>query len=423
MAALNDRRARKPFLILSVVSNLSILFLFKYASFVNESARALFDTVNVFYGVPAFEWLLPIGISFYTFQSMSYSIDVYRGQRIAERHFGYFSLYVSFFPQLVAGPIERARDLLPQLRHQNSFSGEDFRMGFLFLLWGFFLKLVVAERLGLYVDPVFADPAQYSGLANILAGYGFTYQLFCDFAGYSMIAIGSARMLGVRLTLNFNRPFISRSLSEFWRRWHITLSTWFRDYVFKPFLSVTRNRFQRYAVLLGVWGLFGLWHGASWNFIAFGVYVGCVLIISHGTKRYRKRIAARVFPEHSPFAQALYRILQTVIFIQVLVVAVVFFRSESIQDSFTVFSQIAMNSWFDPGLAVLPRGVDRVFLVALLLWVATVEIVQWVADNQRVKQWWLQCSAYYYWLLYYILIFSILMFGKFFETPFIYFQF
>ena len=258
---------RRSWLIVSLCSNLGILFSFKYFNFFNDSVRTVFDQFNIFYDVPAFEVLLPVGISFYTFQTLSYTIDVYRGQRPAERHIGIFALYVAFFPQLVAGPIERSTRLLPQFFKKVELTYERTVDGLRLMLWGFFKKLVIADRVGAYVDVVYASPDDHSGMTVLIATYFFAFQIFCDFSGYSDIAIGSARILGYDLMDNFRRPYFSKSISEFWRRWHISLSTWFRDYVYIPLGGNRVVKWRWYYNLMVVFVVSGLWHGANWTFV------------------------------------------------------------------------------------------------------------------------------------------------------------
>ncbi|CAN5908465.1 hypothetical protein BH23GEM7_BH23GEM7_20090 [soil metagenome] len=289
MGAAATQARRKAFLALSLGSNLGLLFAFKYFNFFNESARALFDQFNLFYGVPAFDVLLPVGISFYTFQTLSYTIDVYRGQREPERHLGIFALYVSFFPQLVAGPIERSTRLLPQFFEKHEFSADRVSSGLRLILWGFFKKIVIADRLAIYVNEVYGNPAGFDGPTLLLATYFFAFQIYCDFSAYSDIAIGAARVMGFELMQNFRRPYFARSIHEFWQRWHISLSTWFRDYVYIP-LGGNRVPFWRWYVnLFAVFLVSGLWHGANWTFVVWGGLHGFYLVFSLMTRNVRDR--------------------------------------------------------------------------------------------------------------------------------------
>ena len=227
-------KSRKALLLVSICMNLGLLFFFKYWDFFGETVNALAAQLGLGYRVPALHLILPVGISFYTFQTMSYSIDVYRGDAPAERDFVSFALYVSFFPQLVAGPIENPRDLLPQLKAEHRLNADDLRAGCRLLLCGFFRKCVVADLCGIYVNAVYVDAAHADSLAVAAAGALFCIQMYCDFAGYSEIAAGAARLMGVRLMRNFNRPYLSQSYGEFFRRWHISLNRWFTQYLYIP---------------------------------------------------------------------------------------------------------------------------------------------------------------------------------------------
>jgi alginate O-acetyltransferase complex protein AlgI len=279
-------RKRRAWLAVSLVANLGILFAFKYANFFGASVQAAFRATNVMLAVPRLEVLLPVGISFYTFQTLSYTIDLYRGEREPERHLGRFALYVSFFPQLVAGPIERSTRLLPQLaRLTAKLDGDRIARGLGLVVWGLFKKAVIADRAALFVDAVFADPERFGGPTIIVATYLFAFQIYCDFSGYSDIAIGSAKVLGVDLMENFERPYWSPSIASFWRRWHVSLSTWFRDYLYLP-LGGRRVGMGRWAFnILVVFVLSGLWHGASWTFVIWGAFHGLLLLLTRAGSR------------------------------------------------------------------------------------------------------------------------------------------
>ena len=282
------QRRKKRFLVLSILTNLGILFSFKYFNFINDSVRAVFDQFNIFYNVPAFRVLLPVGISFYTFQSLSYSIDMYRGvKEKAERNLPLFALYVSFFPQLVAGPIERSTRLIPQLHQENKLSYENLVEGLKQILWGMFKKLVIADRLAIYVNAVFNNQPEHNGTSLVVATLFFTFQVYCDFSAYSDIAIGSARMMGYDLMINFRRPFFSRSFAEFWKRWHISLITWFKDYLYIPLGGTRVPKWRWYLNILLVWTISGLWHGAGWNFVLWGMASGMFLIMAVWLKPLR----------------------------------------------------------------------------------------------------------------------------------------
>ncbi len=269
----DNQRKKKSFLVISLLINFAILFLFKYYNFIGGSITAFFSILGIGWQVPNLDVLLPVGISFYTFQAVGYSIDVYRGTIRAERNFITYALFVSFFPQLVAGPIERANNLLPQFHTEHHFDADDVTEGIKQMIWGFFMKLCVADVLSSYVDAVYNNVANHNGTSMILATIFFTIQIYCDFAGYSNIAIGAARVMGYRLMENFKQPYFSLNIKEFWRRWHISLSTWFMDYLYIP-LGGNRVSYPRHLLNLAITFLVsGVWHGANWTFVLWGGYI------------------------------------------------------------------------------------------------------------------------------------------------------
>lgn len=285
IAASNRSQRRKALLLLSLASNLGILFFFKYANFFSSSLQAAFGSFNIFVDVPVYTYLLPVGISFYTFQSMSYTIDVYRGSREPERHLGLFALYVAFFPQLVAGPIERSTHLLPQFGQKVSFNSDQVQAGLRLMLLGYFKKLVIADNLAVYVDAVFNTPDQVVGWPILIAGYFFGLQIYCDFSAYTDIARGAAKIMGFDLMENFRAPYLSKSVKEFWGRWHISLSTWFRDYVYLPLGGNRVGPLRWTGNILLVFVLSGLWHGANWTFVCWGLVHGIWMNVERGLKR------------------------------------------------------------------------------------------------------------------------------------------
>ena len=272
------KRRRLGLLLLSIFVNLGVLFTFKYFNFFSASLADLLSSLGIQTDIRTLDVLLPVGISFYTFQSMAYTIDVFRQKTPVERHLGYFALYVSFFPQLVAGPIERAQNILPQLRVVAHFDADRVNSGLRLVLWGFFQKVVIADRLAVYTNAVYNDVEQFTGVPLILATVFFTIQIYCDFAGYSNIAIGVARIMGIQLMQNFRQPYFATSVREYWARWHISLSTWFRDYVYIP-LGGNRVPYLRNLLnLLIVFVVSGLWHGAAWTFVIWGFLHGVYIV-------------------------------------------------------------------------------------------------------------------------------------------------
>jgi D-alanyl-lipoteichoic acid acyltransferase DltB (MBOAT superfamily) len=281
----NEARKRKIFLIASLIANIGVLAVFKYYNFLNENFSFLLKGFGLSNPIPYLQILLPIGLSFHTFQAMSYTIEVYRGHQKAERHFGIYALYVMFYPQLVAGPIERPQNLLHQFREKHHFDYDRVTSGLRLMAWGLFKKVVIADRLAIVVDTVYSQPQDFNSLSLIIATVFFSFQIFCDFSGYSDMAIGAARIMGFKLMKNFDKPYQSKSVHEFWKRWHISLSSWFKDYLY---ISLGGNRVtipRWYLNLFVVFLVSGLWHGANWTFIIWGLYHGVFQIIERISKR------------------------------------------------------------------------------------------------------------------------------------------
>jgi D-alanyl-lipoteichoic acid acyltransferase DltB (MBOAT superfamily) len=417
MAKTEAKSKRKKFLILSIISNLGILFSFKYFNFFSDSIRAVFNQFNIFYDIPAFNVLLPIGISFYTFQSMSYSIEVYRGKQKPERHLGIFALYVAFFPQLVAGPIERPGNLLPQFRRTYDFDYQRVTDGLRLMVWGFFKKLVIADSLALTVNQIYNNPTDYSGIPLIVATYFFAFQIYCDFSGYSDIAVGAARVMGFNLMQNFRQPYFSQSISEFWRRWHISLSSWFKDYLY---ISLGGNRVVKwrwYSNLLVVFLVVGLWHGANWTFVIWGGLHGFYRIFSILTERIRKKLNHFIHIDQYPFIQKMLRIFIT---FHLVLFAWIFFRANSLSDAIYIithmFSNIEIKSQY--GLACGYAG----FAIAILS-ISFMEIVQLINGQSTFIGFLRKKSLIIRWSFYNFLLWWIVFFAELGGQEFIYFQF
>jgi D-alanyl-lipoteichoic acid acyltransferase DltB (MBOAT superfamily) len=354
-------RWKKPWLALSVVNNLGLLGFFKYGPFLVENVNALFARlgvswvvpppdlgfvsaainrllafVGVRYSVPALEFLLPVGISFFVFQSMSYTIDYYRGQVEREPSFIRYTTFVSFFPQLVAGPIERASNLLPQLRRTPSITREDVADGLSLFVVGLFKKIALADYLAVYVDRVYGSPGQFQSPALILATLAFAWQIYFDFSGYTDMARGIGRAMGFRLMLNFNNPYLATGLGDFWRRWHISLSSWFRDYVYIPLGGSRQGTFRTYRNLFLTMVVSGLWHGAMWTFIIWGAIHGLGYALS------RPLESSKFYAQRVPLWM---KRLWVFVFVSF---GWVFFRAGSLGDAWLVISRIFQGGWGDP---------------------------------------------------------------------------
>ncbi|MBM3461100.1 MAG: methyltransferase domain-containing protein [Armatimonadetes bacterium] len=317
---------RKLFLLLSVCANVGVLAVFKYYNF-------FIGNINAVSGIslPLLQILLPIGLSFHTFQAMSYTIEVYAGRQEAERHLGLFSLYVLFYPQLVAGPIERPQNLLHQFREEKSFRSDDLLYGLRLMLWGFFKKVVIADRLAIYVNAVFAHPADFHFLNLLVATVFFSVQIYCDFSGYSDIAIGAARTMGFDLMTNFNRPYFAANIQDFWRRWHVSLSTWFRDYVYLPLGGRDAAGARRYYNLFVVFLLSGLWHGANWTFVVWGA-LHAAFVVAY--LQVRKFVSQRLAGLPGVTVLSVLTTFACVTF------AWIFFRANSLDDAILISSRI-----------------------------------------------------------------------------------
>jgi alginate O-acetyltransferase complex protein AlgI len=330
-------KKRRYFLIASFIANIGVLAIFKYYNFLDDNLSVLLNSFGYKNIIPHLNIILPIGLSFHTFQAMSYTIEVYRGHQKAEHNFGIFALYVMFYPQLVAGPIERPQHLIHQFYEKHIFEYERVVEGLKLMLWGFFMKLVIADRLAIYVNAVYNNSNQHNGITLLFATVFFAFQIYCDFAGYSNIAIGAAKVMGFNLMTNFNRPYFSTSISEFWKRWHISLSSWFKDYLY---ISLGGNRVsipRWYFNLLFVFVISGLWHGANWTFIIWGALNGFYLVFAILTENLRKRINHILLIDRVPRLQIFLKILTTFI---LACFAWVFFRAGSLKESLDILNKI-----------------------------------------------------------------------------------
>ena len=428
MGGCATKAERRKYLWLSLLGNLGLLFTFKYANFASQSLHDILGFADVRYDVPMLDVLLPIGISFYTFQTLSYTIDIYRGQRKPERHLGKFAVYVAFFPQLVAGPIERAKTLLPQFGEIHRFDYERAKRGLTLILWGFFKKLVVADQAAIYVDAVYGNPADSSGLSLLVGSYLFAFQIYCDFSGYSDIAVGTSRVLGFRLTENFRRPLLARSIGEFWQRWHISLSTWFRDYVFLP-LSLSPSLRSRasiqtvlYVGLAITWTLIGLWHGAKWNFVIWGGYQAVLLIAARALRPWVVAMTRRARALGSGSVPAWIGDAAWVVFtFHLVVVGLVFFRASSLSDALLIFGSITTASDFTT--EALLAGHSAVELAAMCLPIAFLIGVEVSQGDRPFLDFVETRPIVVRFGIYLTLIFAIALLGVFEGEAFIYFQF
>jgi D-alanyl-lipoteichoic acid acyltransferase DltB (MBOAT superfamily) len=328
-----ERNKKKFYLWLSISANIGVLALFKYYNFLNDTLSFLIHGSGTKTILPNFPFLLPIGLSFHTFQAMSYSIEVYRGNQKAEKNLVVYALYVMFFPQLVAGPIERPQNLLPQFSERHSFDYNRVTSGLRLMAWGFFKKLVIADRLGILVDNVYNNAHSFNAASLLLATVFFSFQIFCDFSGYTDIARGAARVIGFKLMKNFNAPYQSASITEFWKNWHISLSSWFRDYLYIP-LGGKRVAIPRwYLNIFIVFLISGLWHGANWTFIAWGAIHGLYVIISRIKNNIFEKNGIKLLPDKFQF-------LSVAFTFSLVSFAWIFFRAENLSVALHIIQTI-----------------------------------------------------------------------------------
>ena len=404
---------RKLYLICSLIANIGVLVVFKYYNFLNDSLGVILNGLSYQNPVPYLNILLPIGLSFHTFQAMSYTIEVYRGNQMAERHFGIYSLYVMFYPQLVAGPIERPQNILNQMHKQHEFDYDRIISGLKLMLWGFFKKLVVADRLSIYVNAVYGHPDLHNGTSVVISSLFFAVQIYCDFSGYSDIAIGCARVLGYDLMINFRRPYFSKSISEFWSRWHISLSTWFRDYLYIPLGGNRVSRMRVYLNLLIVFMVSGIWHGANYTFILWGLLHGFYSLSGMLLKPFRERAVGRL-----NINKSILNILNVALTISLVTFAWIFFRATSIDDAFTLISNLK-SFGAEPFIGDGVSNMAHCILAILLLFLIEYKM-EYIKDRFNFfthKLIWVR------WASLVVSIFLIILLGVFSGGQFIYFQF
>jgi D-alanyl-lipoteichoic acid acyltransferase DltB (MBOAT superfamily) len=404
---------RKLLLAICLLFNLGILGFFKYYNFFIESFLAISKSLNVNLSVATLKIILPVGVSFYTFQSLSYTIDVYRNKIKPTKDYISFLAFVAFFPQLVAGPIERATHLLPQFLKERKFNIENVKSGFRFILWGLFKKMVIADRLAYFVDHVYNSSANYSGITLVAVAFMFGFQIYCDFSGYSDIAIGSARLLGFDLMQNFRFPYFSKSLQEFWRRWHISLSTWFRDYVYIPLGGNQVSKKRWIFNILITFTLSGLWHGAAATFVIWGFLHGVFLVVESYIK-----------PERSGKLRNWLGFAATFSFVNL---ALIFFRSKSLDQSLEIFSRLPDFNWiFLDQLqnAWHTSNQFREFAISIMVGFPIFLITEVLSRKNDFNELIVNLSAIKRWGIYLFFTALILIFGVLDLAPqFIYFQF
>ena len=409
----DNARKRKIFLFFSIFVNLAILGFFKYFNFF---AGSLQELVNIF-GLsiqPRFlQIILPVGISFYTFQTMSYTIDIYYRKMEPTRKFFDFALFVAFFPQLVAGPIERAKHLLPQILSPRKLTLDKFYEGCYLIFWGLFLKVFVADNLAKIVDPVFSSEFPYSGVKILIALYAFAFQIFGDFAGYSNIARGLGKCMGFDIMVNFNLPYFATNPSEFWKRWHISLSSWLRDYLYIPLGGNRKGSFMTYRNLAITMLLGGLWHGAAWTFVVWGGYQGVLLIIHRLFQPLLKKIPS---PKNI-FIGKIWFLIRVIFFFHLICLGWLIFRSESMTQLYNMLSSLIFNFRFIRYIGIKTISLEVLSFVWLLL---GIQIFQYYKNDLMVI---LKTRTLTRAVIYLTIFYSLILFGVEGGKEFIYFQF
>lgn len=408
MDRFRSRRRRKISLFSGIFINLGILFFYKYYEFAGSLITDFFSLLNIGIDIPRWNVLLPVGISFYIFQAVGYAVDVYRGTIKAEKNFVVYALFISFFPQLVAGPIERAKNMLPQFREKHKFSYENFDAGLRLMIWGFFMKLCVADRVSTYVDAVYNNYMEHSGVSLLLATFFFTFQIYCDFAGYSLIAIGSSKMMGFTLMENFHRPYFAKSIKEFWRRWHISLSTWFKDYLYIP---LGGNRVGHYRHL---WNLFvtflvsGIWHGANLTFVLWGSLHGLYQIVGIEKNRLLPKVNV---------SKRLHAVFNCLVTFVLVMFAWIFFRANDLHSAFSIIAKI----FTDRGPLFTGEGIPSLLLGFMCIGILMLKEIK---DEMSIKVHALNSKNYWVRIISISLFIAfIILTASFNGGAFIYFQF
>lgn len=411
----------------SFILNLSVLFYYKYANYAFSILAKILFKVHISLNVPKIDVILPVGISFFTFQALSYTMDVYRGEIYAEKNFFKYALFVSFFPQLVAGPIERSKNLLRQISTPKSFDFECARDGVLLILWGGILKIVLADRIAIFVDTVYGNVATYSGYYIMVATILFAFQIYCDFAGYSIIAMGTAKILGIELMDNFDAPYLSASVTDFWRRWHISLTSWFKDYLYIPLGGSRKGKFRKYINKMIVFGVSGLWHGASTSFVIWGGLNGLYQVIGEVLQPLRNRVVKMFRLNRASLGHKLLHILGTFILVDF---SWIFFRAENTRFAFNTIRYMisTKNPWILFDGSLYKCGLDSknfwlmIYGIGILLFADLCKSKRIAIREVVYKQ-----DIWFRWLIIVTAIIILLVFGiwgsTYDATNFIYFQF
>ncbi len=377
----SESRAKRNFwLTATLITSLGVLFFFKYFNFLADSAISLWNLFGGQANDLVLNLILPVGISFYTFQTLSYVIDVYRGDIKAEHHFGWYALFVSFFPQLVAGPIERPENLLPQLKEDHKLEAKNAWEGLQKMAIGFFKKIVVADLIATYVNAVYNNAEEATGWGIVIASVLFSVQIYCDFSGYTDIAIGCARVMGIRLMQNFNRPYQARSIKEFWARWHISLSSWFRDYLYIPLGGNRCSKARHYFNIFVVFLVSGLWHGANWTFVLWGTLHGVYQIVGGITKKPREKLYAALYIKTDSKLFALWQRFWTFVLV---CFSWILFRANSIADVGVLLSKL-VSPWGSLADTLVTLDLNLVAILVTVLSIVILSMLDAISANDKI---------------------------------------
>lgn len=443
-----NSRKRKLFLISTILINVLFLFIFKYFNFINSNLSALASAFGWNYSISSLELILPLGLSFYTFKCICYDLEVYRKNILAEKNLEIFALYIAIYPELLAGPIDRPKNLLIQLRQTYGFDYTRITNGLKLMAWGFFQKWVIADRLAMLVNAVYDNFHKFNGLSYVMATFFFAIQIYCDFSAYSDIAIGTGEVLGFTFMKNFNRPYFAKSISEFWRRWHISLSTWLRDYIYLPiaysmvrklgdkkYLGVNSQSWSYITATLVTMFIAGLWHGAKWTYISWGTLIGIFLVMSFLTRKVRKKLVRLTGLKKM---KRLHKIISIFFAFSMICISWIFFRSNTLGNAVYIVSHIytGFGSYIKILLSSILHfsfrheliepftfGFNDMELYLAILFIGILFLVHIIQTKVQIREYVSQRPLVLRWAIYLILIFIILIYGKFENRQFIYMQF
>ncbi len=411
--ASNDKKVRKRFLFLSLFVNLFILGFFKYFNFFSANLKLLLGNLGFNVNIGILNVILPIGVSFYTFEAMSYIMDIYRNELKPAKNYWDYVLFVTYFPHLIAGPIMRAKDFLPQIENPRKLSMGQFYEGCHLILWGLFQKIFVADNLARIADPVFSSAPPYDGIRVLIAVYAFAFQIYCDFAGYSNIARGLGKCMGFDIMVNFNLPYFATNPKEFWQRWHISLSRWLRNYLYIPLGGNKSGTIMTYRNLALTMVIGGLWHGAAWTFVAWGIYQGLLLVVHRLCEPFLKKIPT----PRNPVIQNIWFAVRVFFFFNLVCIGWLLFRAQSLTQAWQMFQSLFSGLQYIPVNEVSAMAINFLFFVWLLV---VVQMVQFWKNNLLAvhESWPIAKYAFYY-----VCINLMVIYGVTSAQPFIYFQF